>query len=120
VTTVLEKSRSLSFRVDKKEADSGEVVLSRLTWPGYSSQDAEIVEPVHTYLLSVDISSASEGDIVTLEFTPPGWRLEVVCLFAALIAVLGWMIGGLAVRLRDERRGEYVRGAKVPLDQDVD
>ncbi|MFX3826771.1 hypothetical protein ACJBT5_10470, partial [Streptococcus suis] len=50
----------------------------------------QLVAPVRGYLLTVDVSDAAPGDIVTITFRPPGWTLEIASLVAALVIAAAW------------------------------
>lgn len=81
----------VELEVDAVGAD-GRVVLSRLAWPGYRVDGADITAPTRGYLLTLDVASAQPGDVVTVEFRPPGWAIEIASLVIALIALVGWPV----------------------------
>ena len=88
-TTLIENSdMSVSFRVDSVGPVGGEVVLSRLAWPGYLVQNAVLGEPLRDYLLTVDVDEAAEGEVVTVSFVPPSWHLGIACMLAALLGAV--------------------------------
>jgi hypothetical protein len=81
----------LELRVGAVGSD-GAVVLSRLAWPGYTVDGATFADETRGYLLTIDLRDARPGDVVVVEFRPPGWWLEVACLALALILLVGWPI----------------------------
>lgn len=91
VTEVSRNSTEVSFRVDEV-GDQGTVALARLPWPGYSTSSGVFATPVDGFLLAVELSPADEGTVVSVVFRPPGWRLELACLSAALVAALAWSV----------------------------
>ena len=66
--------------------------MSRLAWPGYRATGAEIAEPVDGYLLTIDVPDTSAGEVVTLTFRPPGWRLELAAFALAICFFVVWLI----------------------------
>jgi hypothetical protein len=82
---------SVTFRIDAVGSD-GEVVLSRLAWPGYTVDGAELSSPLRGYLLAVNVTGVSPGGVVTVNFRPPGFVLEVGAASAAVILGVGWTI----------------------------
>lgn len=91
VDVVDQTDSSLTFRVDSVGGD-GKVVMSRLAWPGYTVDGAELSDPLRGYLLTVDVSTAAPGDEVTVTFRPPGAVLEIGAAIAALLLGLGWTV----------------------------
>lgn len=103
VTPVSTSDTEVSFRVDEVPSDGGDVVLSRLAWPGYSVSGATLSDPARGYLVNVSVSPESIGETVTVSFRPPGWTLEIAAAgFAALVAA--FMIGEVYVGRRRRKR----------------
>ncbi len=92
--------RTVSFRVDKVPPGGGRVAFSRLNWPGYSATNASVTTPADTFLLQVALAPDSVGKVVTVTFTPPGWRLGWATWGLALLGGLLWS----AMSLRGARR----------------
>lgn len=89
---------SVSFRVDSVGSD-GRVVLSRLDYPGYAVDGAAKAEPVRDWLLTVDVSGAAPGDVVTVRFLPPGLPLLAGAALLGVLTAAGWLV---ARRLRPQ------------------
>jgi hypothetical protein len=101
-----ESPRTLTLRVRSVPAGGGDIVLSRLAWPGYQVTNARAAAPVDGYLLTVHIPRASVGAVVTVHFDPPGWRLEIACGALAVMLAVVWSLSGLILgrRRAAERR----------------
>lgn len=91
---------SVTLQVDEVGADGASVVFSRLAWPGYSADGAELAEPDRDFLLTLDLSSEDEGSTITVSFRPPGWGLELGSAVAALLLALAWSALHLVQRRR--------------------
>ena len=91
---------SISVRVDRR-GDDARMVLSRLAWPGYVVSGAALSDdPVRGYLLTIDLSDAAEGDVVRVEFRPPGYFLSVAAFLLAAGLLIGWPVVGAIRRGR--------------------
>jgi len=100
VTVTAQTETSVSLRVDRV-GDSPRVVLSRLAWPGYLVTGAALSDdPVRGYLLTLDLSESREGDVVIVEFRPPGYMLSVAALVLAVGILVGWPIARSLARRR--------------------
>lgn len=89
------------LRVDQVPDRGGRAALSRLPWPGYSVDGAELMtRPVGGFLLGLEVPSDAEGKLITVSFEPPGWRIGIV-LWA--VAVAGMLIWSLLVVRRSRR-----------------
>lgn len=84
-------SRTLRMRVGRVPATGGRVVLSRLAWPGYQVDVGRLVEPTDGYLLNVELPASASGQVVTVHFAPPGWKVEIVSWWAAVVGAAGWV-----------------------------
>lgn len=103
--TVQESSDAeVSFVVDGVGADAS-VVLGRLAWPGYTVDGAALSDPTRGYLLTVDLSDAQPGEVVTVRFRPPGWTVEIAALAIALGALVAWPVSTIVLRRRRGRAG---------------
>ncbi|WP_029151065.1 YfhO family protein [Microbacterium indicum] len=91
---------TVTFTVDEV-GPSGEVVLSRLPFPGYSVSGAELADPVRGYLLTVDVSGAEPGDTVTVRFLPPPFPILVASFVGAWLVLAAWLL----LRARSRRAG---------------
>lgn len=77
--------RQVSFRVGSVPAGGGTVTFSRLAWPGYAVKGGgALADPVDGYLLTAKVPAGSQGQTVTVRFTPPGWLPGLVCFAASL------------------------------------
>lgn len=105
VTVEEQGDASLAFRVDEVGSDA-RVVLSRLDYPGYGIGGAARVDPLRGWLLTVDVSGAQPGDLVTVSFRPPGFAAMIVAGGLAAVILVGWPI--LVSRQRRRKPGEGV------------
>jgi hypothetical protein len=103
VSQVVNTDRSVSFTVDAAPPAGGQVVLSRLAWPGYSTTAGSIASPVRGYLLTVEVSAQDVGKRLTVSFDPPAWPMLLACLVLAVAGVLIWTAGALLRRWRGKR-----------------
>jgi hypothetical protein len=90
VTVTGSSPERVTLHVDDVPAGGGEVLFSRLPWPGYTVTGGTLGEPLEGYLLRVEIPASSAGTDVVLSFRPPAWTVQVASLLLA---------GGLAVAL---------------------
>lgn len=104
VSVVEQTDTQVSVRIDAVGPD-GRLVFSRLAYPGYSAEGAKLADPVRGYLLTLDVTDADPGDIVTVTFRPPGWTLEIAALGAAFVIAVGWPVAS-AVAGRRRRASE--------------
>lgn len=91
VTQLSQTETSTTFRVDEVGADPT-AVLSRIAWPGYQVEGAELDDPLGEHLLRVRLSPDDVGSTVTVRFRPPGWRLELASLLGALTLGVAWSV----------------------------
>jgi hypothetical protein len=99
------------LKVDEVPASGGRAALSRLPWPGYSVEGAQLTQrPVGGYMLGLEIPSNARGKLVTLSFEPPGWRIGIPVWAVAVIGMLSWSL--LAAR-RKRRDPEIKRTERV-------
>jgi hypothetical protein len=101
VSSVEAGSTGTSFRVDRVPASGGTVVLRLLDWPGYTTSQGSIVDPVDGYLLTVHVPASAAGSTVHVGFRPPGWTLELGAWLLALALGAGWSV---AAAVRASRR----------------
>ena len=105
VEVVSRNDTEVVMRVIAVPTTGGDVIFSRLAWPGYSTSAGSIGDPERGYLLTVNLDGSEQGTLVTVSFLPPGWALEVAAL--AIAAVLAFVVS-LAHHLR--RRGRQSAG----------
>jgi len=94
---------AVTFTVSSVGADS-RVVLSRLAYPGYTVNGAELADPVRGWLLTVDVAGLAAGDIVTVSFRPPGFVVEMIAAVLVAGLLVGWPLGRILVRRRVSSR----------------
>jgi hypothetical protein len=97
--TIESSERRERVTVSNPSAAPGSVLFARLDWPGYSATiDGEPVAvrmgPIG--LVEVEVPAGSSGEL-TLDWRPPGWRLGLLGVVAA-IAIMG--VGSWADRRR--------------------
>jgi hypothetical protein len=95
----------VTFTVDDVPAGGGDVVLSRLAWPGYTSSGGEVTDPDRGFLLTVRVDEDEVGKAVSVQFRPPGWVLEVAAASGALVLAVGYSVW-FAVAARRRTRGD--------------
>ena len=106
VSAVSSDDRDVSFRVDEVPAGGGEIVLSRLAWPGYQVGGASIGPAIDDQLLTVDVSDTASGDQVDVHFEPPGWTFGLACWLLGVGLAVGWSVLELVRRRRNRRVSE--------------
>lgn len=117
VTELGRADRNVRLRVDRVGDDGGRVVFSRLAWPGYTADGGDVVE-VNDYLLGVDLPAGSQGEVVEVSFSPPGWGLSKVALAAALLLGAGWSLLALVLARQRRRRADRPSAAdEAPLPE---
>lgn len=89
VSDVRYDATSVTFTVTGAPEEGGEVVFSRLAWPGYTATGAELVRPDRGFLLTTSVDASAVGQTVTVRFLPPGWTIELLCAgLAGAIAIV--------------------------------
>ncbi|MSR99228.1 YfhO family protein [Arthrobacter sp. BL-252-APC-1A] len=111
VTTISDSSQELVLRVDQVPADGGEVVLSRLAWPGYEVEGGNLADPLRGYLLTVDVPADSEGQEIHVTFEPPAWPVLVTLIYTAIGLGVLWSLAHLVARLRKPAKKTTRRSA---------
>lgn len=112
LTDIRYDDRKATFTVDAVPSQGGDVVLSRLPWPGYSVTNAAFADPVSDYLLTVSVPPSSQGKTVTVAYQPPMWGLSKVSLAVSLvITVIASLLHALLVLRR--RRGRVTSEEKT-------
>ena len=61
VTPIGVSDREVTFRVNSVGAGGGDVVFSRLNWPGYGATNATVMAPIDKFLLRVHVSADATG-----------------------------------------------------------
>lgn len=93
LSEVSQDDTKIVLKVDEVPAAGGRAALSRLPWPGYSVEGAELSRrPVGGYLLGLEIPSNARGKLVTLSFEPPGWRIGIPVWAGAVMGMLAWSL----------------------------
>lgn len=90
VDVLSNSSDHVELRIEETEA-GGEVVLSRLNWPGYRVSGAELASPAEGFLVTLDVGNVQPGEVVVVSFRPPGWSLSVGALAIALLGSISWI-----------------------------
>ncbi len=99
-TVVSNTSTQVKLHIDEVPSQGGQVVFSRLAWPGYTVKGGDLTHPVKDFLLRVEVPAGREGQDITVTFRPPGWHLEVGSF------TLAWLLafGCAAVRAVQRRK----------------
>lgn len=84
--------QTVCFTVDEVPAHGGTVVLSRLAWPGYEASGASLDDPLEQLLVRVRIEASSAGQQVTVHWDPPGWQVERLAWWLAIVAAAVWSV----------------------------
>ena len=82
----------------------GNIALSRLAWPGYRVTGGTLADPIEGYLLQVSVPASASETTVRIEFSPPGWALEVFTWWLGVGSMLLWGLAPLAAGLRGRSR----------------
>jgi hypothetical protein len=102
LTEVSRDDTKIVLRVDEVPAGGGRAALSRLPWPGYTVEGAELMErPVGGYLLGLEVPADAQGKLITISFEPPGWRIGIPVWAVAVVGMLGWSLVALRRARRD-------------------
>lgn len=102
VSDVVSDATSVSFRVDAAPTDGGDVVFSRLAWPGYSASGASLAAPERGFLLTAEVDATQVGQTVTVRFSPPGWGVELGAAGLAGVLAIGYAVWSAVARRREE------------------
>jgi hypothetical protein len=103
VTVLGRDDTSVRFSVDEVGSSGGQVVFSRLAWPGYTVDGATLGDPARDFLLTVDVTPEDRGKVVTVTFRPPGWGIELTSIALAGLLAVAWTIVFAVVRRRGGR-----------------
>lgn len=103
VTPLSVSARQITFRVDSAPVTGGNVVLSRMAWPGYAVSGGTIQPPTDGYLLTVGVPAVASGQTITVKFSPPGWTLELVTFGLGVGAGLLWIVIATVRRRRSSQ-----------------
>ena len=104
VAVVDRDDESVRLKVGDVPAGGGEVVLSRIDWPGYQVTNATVTNPVDDYLLTLRVSPADANSKIDVRYTPPHWTLLLGGLTAAGVIGLIWSIGAAMLPVVRRRR----------------
>jgi hypothetical protein len=86
-------------------AGGGEIVFSRIGWPGYLVSNATVTDPVDDYLLTVRVSPKDANKQISIRYAPPHWGFLIRLLYAAIAIGLVWsLLAAFAPRLRQRRQ----------------
>jgi hypothetical protein len=116
VSDEVNSPQKLSFRVGAVPAGGGQVVLSRLAWPGYTLSSGTLAEPDRSYLLTVDVPSDAAGTVIELDFRPPGWTAAVAAFGVGLLLMVVLTALHLVQRVRGRRRAGTEPSSDRPVE----
>jgi len=105
VTEVARDDESARLRVGKVPAGGGEIVLSRIDWPGYQVSNATPADPVDGYLLTLTVTPEDANREIDIRYRPPQWTLLLSGLAAAGVVGLIWSVASAVVPIVRRRRG---------------
>lgn len=103
-TEISRSDSEVRLRVDKVPESGGRVAFSRLAWPGYTVEGAQLATPVDGFLLSVDLAAGSEGSTVAVRFHPPGWTIGVIAWVIGVGGMLLWSFISLFLSVKGRTR----------------
>lgn len=104
VTTLAADETSVVLRVDDVGDAGGDVVFSRLAWPGYTvSGGGRLGDPERGFLLTIEVTPSDIGSTVTLTFRPPGWGFELTAIALAGVVASLWSAIWAWSRRRERR-----------------
>jgi hypothetical protein len=104
---VVQQSRddtSVHLKVGDVPAGGGEIVFSRIGWPGYQVSNGAVTDPVDDYLLTVRVSPKDANKQITIRYGPPHWGLLIRLLAAAIAIGLAWSLFAALGPLRGRSR----------------
>ncbi|MCK5891274.1 hypothetical protein [Aeromicrobium sp.] len=117
VSVVRRSDSEIVLRVDDVDASGGQVVLSRLDWPGYRvTGPARLTDPDRGFLLTLDVAPGSTGREIVVRFRPPGWPLEIGSGLAAVVLALGWTAAAAIGRRRVRAEASVVATTRPEAD----
>jgi hypothetical protein len=90
VTLLARDEVSVQLRVDAVPEGGGEVIFSRLAWPGYATTAGSLVDPDRGFLLTLGVDEQDVGTTIEVTFRPPGWTIEIASAALALLIALSW------------------------------
>ncbi|MCU1572663.1 MAG: hypothetical protein JWO93_745 [Micrococcaceae bacterium] len=115
VTDEANSPQKLSFRVGAVPSGGGQVVLSRLAWPGYTVSAGTLADPDRDYLVTVNVPADAAGTVIELDFQPPGWSVAVGAFVLGMVLMVLLSVLHLIQRVRNRRRPATVApGAVTP------
>lgn len=74
------------------EDGRGDVVISRLAWPGYRTTAGTITEPLDGYLLTVDVDGLAAGTTIEVQYRPPLWEVGIGAVVIAVLVGAAWCV----------------------------
>lgn len=90
-------------------ADGGQVVFSRLAWPGYTATGATLGQPLRGYLLTIDIPAEAAHTAVSVTFQPPGWTVARGAMLVAGVLTIILLVAEVRAA-RGARKGRPGHG----------
>lgn len=109
VTVLDQDESSVTLRVEDVPAGGGEIVFSRLAWPGYSTTAGTLADPERGYLLTLAVDPSDVGTPVVVSFRPPGWPIEISSAVVALAVAALWTAWCLWARRRPRETTDSAR-----------
>ena len=104
VEEVTRDDESIRLKVGEVPPDGGEIVLSRIDWPGYQVTNADVVDPVDDYLLTLRVSPDQANSEIDVRYAPPHWNFLLAGLGAAAAIGLVWSVGAAVLPVVRRRR----------------
>jgi TRAP-type C4-dicarboxylate transport system permease small subunit len=96
----------------------GQVVLSRLAWPGYTVSAGTLADPDRDYLVTVNVPADAAGTVIELDFQPPGWSVAVAAFALGMVLMVLLSVLHLIQRMRNRRRTGTITPAS-PLEGSI-
>jgi hypothetical protein len=104
ISAVARDDETVRLKVGDVPAGGGDIVLSRVDWPGYQVTNAKVAEPVDDYLLTLHVSSTDAHREIVARYAPPHWPLLLASLAVAGLISLGWSIAAAAAPILRRRQ----------------
>ena len=109
----------VALRVREVPPGGGDVVFSRLAWPGYTTDGGgQISRPTDNYLLTIRVPEDAVGKTLTVEYSPPGWAVAKAAFAVGVGLALGWSLLLVVWKRRGAMRARQAAAERVSPSAD--